>query len=114
MDKIRLRTGLLGLPVVALVFIFGNKYIVDIVCAIIAALSLHEYFNAMKAKSKPVIWIGYATAALIAFIHIIPFEHAITILSILVPVVVTILFMQVILTNMKTNILDIAVTFFGI
>lgn len=114
MDKIRLKTGLLGFPIVALVFIFGNKYIVDIACAIIAALSLHEYFNAMKAKSKPVIWIGYVTAALIAFIHIIPLEYAITILSVLVPVVVTTLFIQVVLTNMKTNIVDIAVTFFGI
>ena len=114
MDIKRLMTGLLGFPIVVLIFVFGNKYVVDVVCAIIAALSLHEYFNAMKAKSKPVIWIGYVMATLIAFIHVFPIEHAITIISILIPITVTTLFMQIVLTNMKTNIVDIAVTFFGI
>ncbi len=55
-------------------------------------------------------WICLASA-LIAFIHIFPLEHAITIVSVLIPLAVSILFLQVILTNMKTNIKDIAITF---
>ena len=54
-------------------------------------------------------WI--LASALIAFIHIFPLEHAITIVSVLIPLAVSILFLQVILTNMKTNIKDIAITF---
>lgn len=114
MDIKRITSALLGFPLVVLILVLGNKYIVDVAFAIIAALSLHEYFNAFKQKTNPVKWIGYVAAALIALIHIIPLEHAITIVSILIPSAVAILFLQVILTNMKTNVIDIAVTFFGI
>ena len=114
MDIKRITSALLGLPLVVLILVFGNKYVVDIAFAIVAAMSLHEYFNAFKEKANPVIWIGYVASALIAFIHIIPLEHAITIVSVLIPLAIAVLFLQVILTNMKTNVRDIAITFFGI
>ena len=114
MDIKRITSALLGFPLVVIILVFGNKYVVDVACAIVAAMSLHEYFNAFKDKANPVIWMGYVASALIAFIHIIPLEHAITIVSVLIPSAIAILFLQVILTNMKTNIRDIAITFFGI
>lgn len=114
MDIKRITSALLGLPLVVIILVFGNKYVVDIAFAIVAAMSLHEYFNAFKEKANPVIWIGYVASALIAFIHIIPLEHAITIVSVLIPLAIAVLFLQVILTNMKTNVRDIAITFFGI
>lgn len=114
MDIKRFTSALIGLPLVVILLIFGNKYIVDIVFAIAAAMSLQEYFNAFKGKANPVIWIGYVASALIAFIHVIPLEHAINIVSVLIPVSIAVLFLQVILTNMKTNVKDIAITFFGI
>lgn len=114
MDIKRLTSALLGFPLVVIILVFGNKYIVDIAFAIVAAMSLHEYFNAFKEKAHPVIWIGYLASALIAFIHIVPVEHAMTIVSILIPTGIAALFLQVILSNMKTNVNDIAITFFGI
>lgn len=114
MDIKRLTSGLLGFPIVVIILVFGNKYMIDIAFAIIAAMSLHEYFNAFKTKAKPVIWIGYFAASLIALIHVIPIQHAITIVSVLIPGGITVLFLQVILSNMKTTVNDIAVTFFGI
>lgn len=114
MDIKRITSALLGLPLVVIILVFGNKYVVDITFAIVAAMSLHEYFNAFKEKANPVIWIGYVASALIAFIHIIPLEHAITIVSVLIPTAIAVLFLQVILTNMKTTVKDIAITFFGI
>ncbi len=114
MNVKRLTSALLGLPIVILILIFGNKYIVDVVFAIISAMSLHEYFNACKSKAKPVIWLGYIASALIALIHIIPLEHAMTIVSVLIPSAITILFLQVILSNMQINLKDISITFFGI
>ena len=114
MNMKRIISGLLGFPIVAIILILGNKYIVDISFAIIAALSLHEYFNAFKEKAKPIVWIGYLATSLIAFIHIIPLEYAITIVSVLIPLAILLMFLQIILTNMKTNIKDISITFFGI
>lgn len=114
MDIKRITSALLGFPLVVIILVFGNKYIVDITFAIVAAMSLHEYFNAFKGKANPSIWLGYIASALIAFIHIFPLEHAITIVSVLIPVSISLLFLQIILTNMKINIKDIAITFFGI
>lgn len=116
MDIKRITSALLGFPLVVIILVFGNKYIVDIAFAIIAAMSLHEYFNAFKAneKAKPATWVGYIAAALIAFIHVFPLEHAITIVSVLIPSAIAVLFLHVILTDMKTTVKDIAITFFGI
>lgn len=85
MNVKRITSALLGLPLVIIILVLGNKYIVDIAFAIIASMSLHEFFNALKKEAKPVIWIGYLAATLIAFIHIIPLQHAITIVSVLIP-----------------------------
>lgn len=114
MNVKRYTSALLGLPLVILILVFGNKYVVDLAFAIISAMSLHEYFNALKNKSKPIIWIGYVASALIALIHVIPVQHAIVIVSVLIPTSITMLFLHVIFSNMKTNIKDISITFFGI
>ena len=41
----RLWTAIIGLPFVIAVMVFGNIYIIDILFAAIAVLSLHEYFK---------------------------------------------------------------------
>ena len=114
MDIKRWISALVGMPLVGIILVLGNTYVVDITFAIVAGMSVHEYFNAFKEKANPVIWMGYVSSFLIALIHIIPLEHAITIVSVLIPVGITLLFLQVILSNMKTTVNDIAITFFGI
>ena len=110
----RVLTGLIGFPIVACTLIFGNKYLIDILFAIIAALSLHEYNNALKLKAKPILWLEYFACALIGLIHIIPTQYLVYIIGATIPTTILILFLHVIITNMKTNIVDIALTFFGI
>ena len=114
MDIKRFTTALLGFPLVAAVLIFGNVYIVDIAFAIIAIMSLHEYFDSFKEKAHPVKWIGYILATLIAFIHVIPKEHLLYIIASITPISILVLFVQSIINNKKTDIKDIAITFFGI
>jgi phosphatidate cytidylyltransferase len=114
MDIKRLISALIGMPLVVIILVFGNTYVVDITFAIVAGMSLHEYFNAFKEKANPVIWIGYVASALIALIHVIPVEYAMTTVSILIPTGIALLFLQVILSDMKTNVNDIAITFFGV
>ena len=80
MNLKRVLTGLIGFPIIAVIFIFGNKYIVDVLFAIVSLISIHEYFNAISKKYKPVRFIGYILSILIAFIHIIHIEILITII----------------------------------
>lgn len=114
MDIKRITSALLGFPLVVIILTFGNKYVVDIFLSAIAMLGMQEYFNAISKDSKPVRWIGYLACLLIAVIHLIqeylPMSQLLLILG---PVILLILFAQVILTGMKTNFKDIAYTFFG-
>lgn len=116
MNVKRVTTALIGFPLVALVLILGNIYIVDIAFSIIAILSLYEYFNAFKStgKAKPIEWVGYILAAAISLIHVIPTEYTKSALQLLMPSIVVILFLIGIVTNMKINIKDIAITLLGV
>ena len=48
MDIKRITSGLLGFPLVLIILLIGNRYIVDIALAIIALLEMKEYFNAVQ------------------------------------------------------------------
>lgn len=110
----RVLTGIIGFPIVAIFLIFGNEILIDIAFAIIAAMSLHEFYKCFKGKANPVTWVGYVACILIAFIHLIPNAYLIHTIGILIPIFISMLFIQVILTNIKTNIKDIAITILGI
>lgn len=114
MDIKRITSGLLGFPLVLLVLVIGPKIVVDVALAIIALISMNEYFNAVSKVSKPVKWVGYLSCASIAVIHIIPQEYLNMVVTLAVPTILIILFAQVIATDMKTNFKDIAYTFIGI
>ena len=51
----RIVSGLILFPLVAVVLIWGNKYLVDVLISLIAILSLHEFYNAFKGKANPVL-----------------------------------------------------------
>lgn len=110
----RILSGVIGLPIVALILIFGNIYVIDVVFSIVAIIAIHEYFNSFKENCKPVKWLGYLSCILIAFIHVIPSEYWLTTLALSIAIIIATLFIQIVVTNMKTTIKDIMVTFFGI
>ena len=118
MDIKRVTSALLGFPLVVIVLILGNKYIVDIFLALVAMLGMQEYFNAVSKESKPVRWIGYLSCLAIALVHIIPenvpSKIMQSILLITIPAIMLILFLHVIITNMKINFKDMAYTLLGI
>lgn len=114
MNLKRILTGIIGLPIVAAILILGNKYIIDVLFAIVAEISIYEYFNAISKKYKPVRFIGYIAAALIAFMHVIPIEILTKIAIIFIPTSIVILFLNIIITSMKIEPKDIFATFFGI
>ena len=114
MDLKRVLTAVIGFPLVAILLIFGNRYVVDIAFAIVALMAIREFFNAFKGKAEPINWLGYVTCIFIAVMHIIPMRYVLITIGISIPLIITILFAQVIITNMKTSFKDIAITFFGI
>ena len=63
MNAKRYITALIGFPLVAIVLILGNVYVVDIAFSIIAILAIYEYFDAFKVKNeaKPIAWVRIYT-----------------------------------------------------
>lgn len=110
----RILSGLIGFPIVALIFIYGNTYIIDAFIAVISIIAMYEYLKCLSVDYKPVKWIAYIPCFLIPFLHVIPKEYLLTIVGAIVVLIVALLFMKVIASNMKTSISDIAVTLFGI
>ena len=56
MDIKRITSGLLGFPLVLIILLIGNKYVVDVALSIIAILAMSEYFNAVSKVCNPVRW----------------------------------------------------------
>lgn len=114
MNVKRIMTALIGLPLVILLIVFGNKYIVDMAIAIISVIAMYEYSKCISKEAKFISWIGYLCAISIAFIHIVPNIVLNTIITIGVPILLFLLFFCVIVTNMKITFKDAIFTFFGI
>jgi phosphatidate cytidylyltransferase len=111
----RVISAAIMLPTVLLVFILGNKYVVDVFMGIIALRCIHELFHAFEVKGHhPVRWVGYISAIAIMFIHVIPKEYAIIAIATILPLSILALFIVVLSKKTKTDVIDIAITFFGI
>ena len=118
MDIKRIMSVILGFPLVVIILTFANTYIVDIFLALIALLGMQEYFNAIQKEANPIRWLGYISCLFISVIHIIPNyitnDIANMIIMLSIPTLLLISFLQIIITNMKTNFKDVAYTIFGI
>lgn len=106
----RIISGVILFSAVLVIFILGNTTIVNITVSIVGILAISEYFNAFKNKDKGDRIIGLIVAILIAFLDFIPIE----IFILMAPIIIALLFTKTIITNMKTNFVDMAVTAFGI
>ena len=115
MDIKRLLTGFIGLPIIIAILVLSNTYIFDIIIAIVAFIMMDEYCRSFpKEKAKPIKWISYISCIFIAFMHVIPSEHMYLAFTSVIVVLIIALFLNVIISKLKLNIIDIAVTFFGI
>ena len=110
----RVLTTVIGLPIIICLFTFANKYIIDVLISILLIIAMHELFGCVKNGAKPISWLGYALAIFISFIHIIPRQIIINLAIIAIPTILTILFLYIIISNMKYSFNDIAITFTGI
>jgi len=107
-------TAIIGLPVVIVILVLGNKYVIDAVVAVLAIAAIYEYMKCIRNKFKPIYWIGFLCAATISLLHVIPHEYLITYLPLGILAMLAIFFMHVVFTDMKINFADIAMNFFGV
>lgn len=114
MDLKRVLTTVLGLPIVAIVFLYGNQYVIGSVILVVSIICMYEYFTAIKKVSKPIQWLGYLSNVFIIGAMLIPEEKLIQLVAFSIPVILLILFLQVIITDMKTTFKDVAYTLVGI
>lgn len=114
MDIKRLITTIVGLPIVILILIYGSTYVMDILLMIIAIICMKEYFDVIEKVAHPIKWVGYASTAIIVAVSALTIQNIENIIMFGIPALVLILFLKVIITNMKTTFKDVAYTFLGI
>ena len=114
MNVKRILTGVIGFPLVILLLVFANKYIIDGVAAIIACIAIYEYFHACQKEVKNLSWLGYVLAIGILLLHIVNTKIALMSLFVFVPTLLMILFLHIIFSDMKVNFKDIAFAGIGI
>lgn len=109
-------TGVIALPVLAIILIFSNTIIMDIFTAIIACISMYEYFHCFKStnKANPSQYLGYIYCILIAFTHFVDERLLTSILIAIIPVSLVVLFAELVLSKGKKTVTDITVTMLGI
>lgn len=110
----RVTTTLIGFPIVILFLVLGNKYMLDIAFAIVALIAMHEYTKCVSKKAKVISWIGYLCAASLSLLHVVSNSTINFIATLGAPILLLILFLHVIISNMKINFQDIAFTLMGI
>ena len=110
----RISSALIGFPLVVLIMIIGNKHVISVSMAIIALLSMSEYLNAVSKKANPVKWVSYLSCGLISLLGLLPAGLYANVIFIAIPTILLLLFLQVIVTEMKTNFNDLVYTFVGI
>lgn len=109
----RILSSAVLLPIVLIVFILGNKYVVDVFMGIVALRCTYELFHAFEQKGHhPVKWVGYLAAIAIMFIHVIPQKYSLITVAAILPVSILLLFILVLTKKTNTNVIDIAITFF--
>ena len=109
-------TGVVALPVIAAILIFSNTLIMDIFTAIIACISMYEYFHCFKSskRANPSQYLGFIFCILIAFIHFVDNRLLTSIIIAIIPSSLVILFAELVLSKGKKTFKDIAVTILGI
>ena len=114
MDLKRILTAVLGLPLVIITIIFGNKYLIDTLFTIIAIICMHEYLGVIEKVSHPIKWIAYLSTLGVSAVSFLEQDMLMKVIVFSIPIIILILFLHVIFTNMKTTIKDAAYTFMGI
>lgn len=114
MDLKRITSGAIVVIAVLILLIIPNNLIVNLLLTAVAVVATHEYLKAISKVCNPIKWVAYLSCLIVTVINYIPEEYITKTLLFTTPILLLILFAQVIATNMKTTFKDVAYTFLGI
>ena len=55
----RILSGVIGLPIVALILIYGNIYVIDILFCVVSIIAIHEFLKAFNKQANPLKILSY-------------------------------------------------------
>ena len=114
MDWRRVLTSVLGMPLVIIIVIFGNRYVLNVLFTLIGLLCMHEYIGVIEKVSHPMKWLAYLSTLTISLVGFVEEEILMKSIVFIIPIIVLVLFLKVIISNMKTTVKDVSYTFLGI
>ena len=114
MELKRILTSLIGFPLVVLLIVIGTPQIIDFAIMIIAIICMHEYLTVISKICKPIKWLAYISTIIVFLVSILSAEIIKMIFLFSVPVILLVLFLHIIVTDMKITFKDVAYTFLGI
>ena len=113
----RVMTMIIGIAVLVAIFVLDSLGFVsgpiffNIALAMVSLMMIHEFYDAVEKKDvKPIKSLGYITALAIIPIGLVKTEIITLIYFMLFPAILFLCFTKSIMSNMKYNIIDIAVT----
>lgn len=114
MNLKRVLTSLIGFPLVVLIIALGNALIIDFAVMIVAIICMYEYIGIISKVCNPIKWVSYLSTVLVFLVSIIQFSIMKYILLFAIPLTLLILFLHIIISDMKITFKDVAYTFLGI
>ena len=115
-DVKRVLSAIIGFPLVLVIFIFANNICLDIAVSILSIICVYEYFKCFlhSKKYNPSSWIAYIICILIAFESFATPDVAKDVMISIIPISILVLAIEIIFSKGKKNIIDMAITIFGI
>lgn len=114
MNLKRVLTSLIGFPIVVVMIALGNAPIIDFAIMIIAIICMYEYLGIVSKVCNPIKWIAYLSTIIIFLVSVVPANVMKYIMLFSIPLTLLILFLHIIVSDMKISFKDVAYTFLGI
>ena len=114
MNLKRILTSLIGFPIVVLMIALGNAPIIDFAIMIIAIICMYEYIGIVSKVCNPIKWIAYLSTIIVFLVSVVSATVMKYIMLFSIPITLLVLFLHIIISDMKTTFKDVAYTFLGI
>lgn len=114
MNSKRVISGFMIAIVLGIILLIKSNLITGIIFTVIALIAMDEYLRAISKICKPIKWVSYLSCLSVMLINYIPKEYLANALLITLPSILLILFLHVIITDMKISFKDVAYTLLGI
>lgn len=114
--KRRILSGTIFLLILVLIGVFDSPIVDTFVIAALSIIGIYEYNKAFKSSGyKPISWVGYLGCITMFLMGgIIQDQDKMLITKIALPALIILVFMYIILTNLKRTIVDVAITVFSL